>query len=87
MSGFKEELIGVIENYFVIDKGGFDISYQREHDSTSLLINSPVVVKRQETPGGNVGSKREEIQNKIKKAKKENKGKGVTKSQTAPATA
>lgn len=46
MSSFKEELIEVIERYFLIDKDGFDIAYEREDDETMLLINSPVVVRR-----------------------------------------
>lgn len=57
MAAFKRELIRVIDRYFVIDKQGFDVSYQRENGSTTLLINSPVVVRRQETPDGNVGAK------------------------------
>ncbi|MCB0336304.1 MAG: cell division topological specificity factor MinE [Bdellovibrionales bacterium] len=64
MSKFKEELIDVIGNYFIIDKQGFDVSYQREEGSTTLLINSPVVVRRQDTPNGAVGS------SPTKKAKK-----------------
>ena len=47
MAGFKEEMVKVIEKYFVIDKDGFDIKYQRESDFTTLLINSPVIVRRQ----------------------------------------
>lgn len=46
MSAFKSELMTVVEKYFVVDKRGFDISYQREGDSTTLLINSPVIVRR-----------------------------------------
>ena len=57
MSKFKEELVAVIEKYFVIDKTGFDIDYKRETDSTTLLINSPVVVKRQEAKDRIVGAK------------------------------
>jgi cell division topological specificity factor len=48
MGDFKKELIGVIAKYFVIDERGFDITYKRDTDMTTLLINSPVVVKRQE---------------------------------------
>jgi cell division topological specificity factor len=46
MTKFKKELVGVIEKYFQIDEDGFDIAYKRETDSTTLLINSPVVVRR-----------------------------------------
>lgn len=46
MAKFKEEMIGVIEKYFSIDKNTFDIAYKRDSDTTTLLINSPVVVKR-----------------------------------------
>lgn len=50
MLGFKKEMMAVIERYFVINEKGFDISYKREGDSTTLLINSPVVVKRANSP-------------------------------------
>ena len=46
MLSFKREMMGVVERYFVVHDEGFDISYRREGDSTTLLINSPVVVKR-----------------------------------------
>jgi cell division topological specificity factor len=54
---FKKEMISVIEKYFVIDEKGFDISYKRTTDSTVLLINSPIVVKRQEAIGHAVGAR------------------------------
>jgi cell division topological specificity factor len=57
MAAFKSELVEVIESYFVIDKQGFDIDYERNGDSTTLLINSPVVVRRQEGLHGQVGVK------------------------------
>jgi len=47
MAVFKEEMVRVIEKYFVIDKEGFDIKYHRLADTTTLLINSPVIVRRQ----------------------------------------
>lgn len=57
MTAFKRELMEVIDRYFVIDKTGFDVAYKREAESTTLLINSPVVVRRQEAgPGGCVGA-------------------------------
>ena len=58
MAKFKQELMSIVEKYFVIDKQGFDVSYKRDPESTTLLINSPVVVRRQESIGGRVGSER-----------------------------
>ncbi len=46
MAGFREEMVKVIEKYFVVDKEGFDIKYHRLADTTTLLINSPVIVRR-----------------------------------------
>jgi cell division topological specificity factor len=48
LAKFKREMIEVIDRYFVIDEHGFDISYQRDNDTTTLLINSPIIVRRQE---------------------------------------
>jgi cell division topological specificity factor len=45
---FKRELVAVIEKYFVIDEKAFDITYRRENDSTTLQINSPILVKKKE---------------------------------------
>lgn len=50
MAGFREEMVKVIEKYFVIDKEGFDIKYHRLADTTTLLINSPVIVRRATAP-------------------------------------
>jgi cell division topological specificity factor len=58
MAAFKSELVGVIERYFVIDKQGFDIDYRRESDTTTLLINSPVIVRRQDTIDLDVGARK-----------------------------
>ncbi len=46
MAVFRQEMVKVIERYFVIDKEGFDIKYHRLADTTTLLINSPVIVRR-----------------------------------------
>lgn len=46
MAKFKKELVGVIQKYFMISEDGFDINYKRESDSTTLVINSPVKVRR-----------------------------------------
>jgi cell division topological specificity factor MinE len=52
MAGFREEMVKVIEKYFVIDKEGFDIKYHRLADTTTLLINSPVIVRRSTSGSG-----------------------------------
>lgn len=57
IASFKKEMVAVIEKYFVIDEKGLDVSYKRETDSTMLVINSPVVVKRQEGLKHVVGAK------------------------------
>lgn len=49
LASFRKELVGVIEKYFVIDENGFDINYKRDSDTTTLLINSPIVVRRAKT--------------------------------------
>lgn len=49
LAGFKREMIEVIERYFVIDESGFDINYERANDTTKLIINSPIVVRRQDS--------------------------------------
>jgi cell division topological specificity factor len=50
LASFKKEMIEVIERYFVIDESGFDIEYKRQADTTTLVINSPIVVRRQDMP-------------------------------------
>ncbi|RIL03933.1 MAG: cell division topological specificity factor MinE [Proteobacteria bacterium] len=57
MANFKREMTSVIEKYFVIDEKGFDISYERSKESTVLMINSPVIVRRQDAIGHAVGAK------------------------------
>ena len=57
ISSFKREMVAVIEKYFVIDETGLDVSYKRETESTMLVINSPVVVKRQEGFKHRVGAR------------------------------
>lgn len=56
MAEFKEEIMSIVEKYFTIDKTGFDVSYKREDNSTTLLINSPVVVNRVKANDINSGS-------------------------------
>jgi cell division topological specificity factor len=58
LAGFKRQMVQVIERYFVIEEKGFDISYKRDGDLTTLVINSPVIVRRQESPGHMVGARR-----------------------------
>ena len=53
MAKFKQEMVDVIQKYFEIDKNAFDIAYKRDSDTTTLLINSPVVVKRLSAVRGN----------------------------------
>ena len=57
LANFKAEMVGVIEKYFVIDKNKFDIDYKRDTDMTTLVINSPIVVRRQEGLKHQVGTK------------------------------
>jgi cell division topological specificity factor len=46
LNGFRREMIAVIEKYFQINEEDFDISYQRGEETTTLVINSPVTLKR-----------------------------------------
>ena len=57
LAQFKKELMTVIQKYFVIDEQGFDISYKRSNETTTLLINSPILIKRQDAHKGMVGAK------------------------------
>lgn len=74
MSEFKAEMVEVMERYFVIDKSGFDIAYKRDGDSSTLVINSPVVVKRQEAAKGRVGAKNSQSRKKRKNKNRSNNG-------------
>jgi len=58
LANFKKELVAVIDKYFIVDKQGFDIAYEREKETTTLLINSPVVVRRQQGIKHQVGARR-----------------------------
>jgi len=49
MVAFKSELVDVIERYFVVDKEKFDIDYRRNGETTTLLINSPVLIKKEDS--------------------------------------
>ncbi len=48
LNSFRREMIEVINKYFQINEENFDISYQRGDETTTLVINSPVVLKRPE---------------------------------------
>ena len=56
LAAFRKEMIDVIQKFFVIDESGFDVSYKRETGMTTLVINSPIVVRRNEAIGGKVGN-------------------------------
>jgi len=48
LNSFRREMIEVINKYFQINEENFDISYQRGEETTTLVINSPVSLKRPE---------------------------------------
>jgi len=88
MSKFKQEMVEVIEKYFAIEKNGLDITYKRDGDCTTLLINSPVFVRRLDGPAarssgrhGNDGKHGSEKQGSEKQGhgKQENLNKGSKK--------
>lgn len=76
MVTFKSELMSVLEKYFVIDRQGFDVAYKRDTDSTTLLINSPIVVRRQDIPGGTVGTEKMRSEAAPKETANKESGKG-----------
>jgi len=43
MDRFREEILGVISKYFVLENTSLDIEWQRSDISTALIINTPVV--------------------------------------------
>ena len=67
LTAFKKEMLGVIEKYFVVDLKGFDISYDRSGDMTKLVINSPVVVRRQDSKDGSAGARGRGARNRMRK--------------------
>ncbi|MCO6430379.1 MAG: cell division topological specificity factor MinE [Deltaproteobacteria bacterium] len=86
MASFKSEMIGVIERYFVIDKSGFDISYKRDVETTTLLINSPVVVrKRSDEKGSRLSDKfrRNKSKREEAAAKSDKQSEGETSGESA----
>ena len=70
MTKFRGDMLTVLERFFVIDKERFEIDYKREGDSTTLVINSPLLVRRTESqrvvPGSakNRNKKRRKNQNR-----------------------
>jgi cell division topological specificity factor len=66
MALFKKEILNVIEKYFVVDKQAFDIAYKRDVETTTLIINSPVIVNRKSAPAGEVGAKNRRDKNLVK---------------------
>ncbi|MEZ4754282.1 MAG: cell division topological specificity factor MinE [Bdellovibrionota bacterium] len=71
MDKFKQELVTVIQKYFHIDKEGFDVAYKRDNDESTLLINSPVLVKRQSAPKGRIEKRHESKELSSKEVKAE----------------
>lgn len=63
LNAFRREMIDVINKYFQIDEKNFDISYQRGDETTTLVINSPVTLRR---IGGEVTEKRVSKKNRDK---------------------
>lgn len=47
MDSFRADLLGVISQYFVLERKNLEIEWQRHDGSTALIINTPVVVKRE----------------------------------------
>ncbi|MBL7661118.1 cell division topological specificity factor MinE [bacterium] len=45
MDFFKKDLLDVISKYFVLERKNVEIEWQRENNSTALLINTPVICK------------------------------------------
>jgi cell division topological specificity factor len=68
MTKFKKELMGVIEKYFKIEKNKFDIAYKRDGEMTTLLINSPVMVKRAGEAGSSANGSKPSMRNEMKDA-------------------
>lgn len=43
MDLFKRDLMDVIARYFVVERNALDIEWQRNDNTTALIINTPVV--------------------------------------------
>lgn len=72
MAQFKRDLVAVIERFFEINPEGFDVSYKRDEGMTTLLINSPVLVRRKEisgsTPANGSGKKKKAVEEETQPA-------------------
>ncbi|MCB0311385.1 MAG: cell division topological specificity factor MinE [Bdellovibrionales bacterium] len=77
MARFKSEMVEVVERYFVIDKHAFDIEYRRDSDLTTLVINSPIVVRRQEGQNHDAGKRQ-------RNNRRSNQKQGSDKAQSVP---
>ncbi|MCB9030327.1 MAG: cell division topological specificity factor MinE [Deltaproteobacteria bacterium] len=52
MADFRQDLVKVLQTYFVIDDQGVEVSYERESDSTTLVINTPVLRRKPQVLNG-----------------------------------
>lgn len=57
LAQFRREMMEVIQKYFVIDEAGFDVNYQRTDEATTLLINSPIIVRREQEKAAQLAKK------------------------------
>ena len=64
MAAFRQEMVDVIQKYFVVNDKAVEVEYQRDSDSTTLRINSPVLRRRPEL----VNKENANQKNKTKKA-------------------
>ena len=72
MAAFRQEMMLVVERYFEVDAEQFSIDYKREGDTSTLVINSPVLhrrkskrVNRMEVLDGAKGSSAEDSENEL----------------------
>ena len=93
MTRFKKEMVAVIEKYFVIEDRELDINYKRDNDSTTLLINSPVRVRRPKdeagkavanSHGGRRGKHRHHHNNEVTESQEEESASNSETPQPAP---
>ena len=50
MELFKEDLLGVISKYFVIQKTYLEVAWERSDNETALVINTPVTGRLKAVP-------------------------------------
>ncbi len=46
LANFKKDLVSAIQKYFMIEDDSVAVDYQRANDSTTLVINSPVLRRK-----------------------------------------